>query len=374
MCFNPFYVYNPDTGTHFPSRCGRCYACMDYNRRQWKLRLQMEAKFADYSPLFITLTYDDDNLIKAQHDFGKRDFQNFMKRLRKMVGDYKIRYFAVNELGGCFGRLHWHLILFGFPLKYKNYFKRNDAFASIWKHGHVKVEDLIPQHIGYVCNYMYQERPKHDRKLCILSSRKPGIGCRYLTDDMINYLVEREDGMTLFNGTLTPLPRYLRKKVFTTTDELEILHEHLRKWASKDEYAILMETEDILYNEILAREKPININEYDATTFTDSSLYKEYITVLNNIILTRNTFLAQFSKKTKKAKIDTDYKRKRSKELGLKNPDLTTIDDKFQYCFPPFESFNLDVFFRELGTSLHDVHFGYVLKNIPVRFTIITPY
>ena len=58
---------------------------------------------------FVTLTYDDEHL-PGDQCLDHRDFQLFMKRLRKR---FPSRFFMCGEYGGLNGRPHYHSILFG---------------------------------------------------------------------------------------------------------------------------------------------------------------------------------------------------------------------------------------------------------------------
>lgn len=100
----PFYDY--DT---IP--CGRCIGCRLQRRKSWADRAVQELQYHD-SNLFITLTYNDENLPhnKAYDDDGKiimtetlnmKDLQDFWKRLRNYMYEkgVKIRYFACGEYG-----------------------------------------------------------------------------------------------------------------------------------------------------------------------------------------------------------------------------------------------------------------------------------
>ena len=61
--------------------CGQCIGCRLEKARQWAIRCVHEASLWEKN-CFITLTYNDDNL-PANGSVSKREFQLFMKRLRK---------------------------------------------------------------------------------------------------------------------------------------------------------------------------------------------------------------------------------------------------------------------------------------------------
>src|SRR4051812_44934530 len=92
-CYYPQSAYRTSTGSVTFSRaaslsgekfdlpCGQCIGCRLERSRQWAMRLVHEKKLHSHSS-FITLTYDDKNL-PLGGTLIKRDFQLFMKRLRK---------------------------------------------------------------------------------------------------------------------------------------------------------------------------------------------------------------------------------------------------------------------------------------------------
>ena len=100
-CRNPIYV------KEMIVPCGKCFTCRSKYRLSWQLRLQHELLSYNYNAMFLTLTYDDDNL-PTNETLVKKDVQDFIKRLRKFYNDVKIRYFAVGEYGSEKHRPHYH--------------------------------------------------------------------------------------------------------------------------------------------------------------------------------------------------------------------------------------------------------------------------
>merc|ERR1711906_76548 len=109
--------------------------------------------------IFITLTYDAEHL----PEYGtlvKKDFQDFMKRLRKKYNKKKIRYYQCGEYGEKFGRPHYHAIIFNhtFPDMEKVPGKHKDLYTpeilkKIWKKGHVSIGTVNFETAAYVANY-----------------------------------------------------------------------------------------------------------------------------------------------------------------------------------------------------------------------------
>ena len=133
--------------------CGRCFACLAKRRQDWVFRLQNEQKQSTTS-WFITLTYDDEHV--PSDNLGKKDHvQKFLKRLRKKYSpmcseSHPIRYFAVSDYGGQFGRVHYHMLLFNFPLIGLSYRELSRYLEEIWQNGIVDVGQVTDKSINYV--------------------------------------------------------------------------------------------------------------------------------------------------------------------------------------------------------------------------------
>lgn len=111
---------------------------------------------------FITLTYNDENL--PEHaSLKKRDFQLFLKRLRRQIGPF--RFFSCGEYGSNFGRPHYHALIFGhyfedvdrdkplFKTKAGSEIFRSKILEKCWKLGFSSVGDLNFQSAAYIARY-----------------------------------------------------------------------------------------------------------------------------------------------------------------------------------------------------------------------------
>lgn len=189
--------------------CGQCIGCRLERSRQWAVRCMHEAQLHEENS-FLTLTFDDDHL--ESPSLNKRDFQLFMKRLRKKFKKKKIRYYHCGEYGEKFGRPHHHACLFGLDFPDKKLFKitkrgdrlyTSDILNSLWGHGYCIIGDLTFESAAYVARYVtkkitgkkagdHYERVTPDGEILSLEpeynsmSRRPGIGFpwieKYLSD------------------------------------------------------------------------------------------------------------------------------------------------------------------------------------------------
>lgn len=148
-------------------KCGFCLECQNEKSTEWAQRLMLESK-KHSETCFLTLTYAN-----APDELNIRDFQLFMKRLRKKISPTKVLYFTSAEYGDLNGRPHFHVILFGWKppdLVYFGKTKRGeDIYVSkiveeTWQHGYISVGELNFQTAFYTCKYMQKFAYDDDTK------------------------------------------------------------------------------------------------------------------------------------------------------------------------------------------------------------------
>jgi len=170
--------------------CGQCRGCRLERSRQWALRCLHESELYDRN-CFITLTYDDDH-ISQNRSIDVREFQLFMKKLRKYFSGEKIRFFHCGEYGEKFGRPHYHACLFNFDFDDKvlhsirNGFRLyvSDTLNHIWNKGQCMIGDVTFESAAYVARYI-MKKITGDRAVehydgrkpeYVTMSRRPGLG------------------------------------------------------------------------------------------------------------------------------------------------------------------------------------------------------
>ncbi|WGL31373.1 replication initiator protein [Dipodfec virus UOA04_Rod_991] len=213
--------------------CGKCELCLSKKRQEWFFRLHNELMNSD-SAYFITLTYNDENL-PLDGRVNKNDTDDFLKRFRKFISPYQVRYFLVSEYGEDFGRPHYHMLLFNFP----DCFNIREVLKKTWK----KCDDFIwdiadsvgtvsSASINYVCKYCLSTLDSDDpaEKTFMSCSRRPGIGLGYLTPAMVRYLKEHCDGRAYCDGRFYALPRYLREKVFDSYEKAKLKNQYFYEY------------------------------------------------------------------------------------------------------------------------------------------------
>ncbi len=191
--------------------CGQCVGCRIDRSRQWANRCMLELQYHD-SAYFVTLTYDDEHVPKAYYPdpatgeahtsftLCKRDFQLWMKRLRKKFSDDKIRFFACGEYGGETKRPHYHAIVFGLHLndcvRYKTVregdsyytYYNSESIQETWPNGFVVVGEVTWESCAYVARYVTKklsgpQAEFYDKFNLVPEfsdmSRRPGIARQY---------------------------------------------------------------------------------------------------------------------------------------------------------------------------------------------------
>lgn len=89
-------VWPPDYIVEVP--CGYCFSCQKSSNNQYRIRLMYEIrKWPPNTCLFVTLTFDDENLIKYQ-DNPNKAVRLFLDRMRKRFGK-QIRHWFIGEYG-----------------------------------------------------------------------------------------------------------------------------------------------------------------------------------------------------------------------------------------------------------------------------------
>lgn len=173
--------------------CGKCIGCRLERSRQWAMRCVQEASLHEENS-FITLTYDDDH-VPDDYSLRKRDWQLFMKRLRKEFTAKKIRFYACGEYGERTFRPHYHAILFGHQFKDRRIQTKqtesgiqsiyvSDTLSRLWPFGFSSSGDMTFESAAYVARYCLKkingsEAESHyfgrEPEFCLMS-RMPGIG------------------------------------------------------------------------------------------------------------------------------------------------------------------------------------------------------
>lgn len=204
--------------------CGHCFACKLNYAADWANRIMFETQRHEDN-FFITLTYNEEHLpiyekmIYTDKDGNKTEYENdgtwngslepdhvtkFIKDLRNKYRDCKIKYFYCGEYGEETKRPHYHMILFGAPLKAENAYDwhidknkkmhwKDKELEKLWNKGMIDVAEVEWSSAAYVARYCmkkidndndshrYAELGK--KKEFVRMSRRPGIARAYFNDN-----------------------------------------------------------------------------------------------------------------------------------------------------------------------------------------------
>lgn len=145
QCNYPLILENP----YRQVPCGRCMACRIRRTQEWAVRLMHESSMHEKSA-FVTLTYSPET-VPAGNSLIKKDFQLFMKRLRRDLGDRRIKYFACGEYGEHTKRPHYHAIVFGISQD------ESDLIYEAWPFGFIKMGSVTFDSCRYVAGYIQKK-------------------------------------------------------------------------------------------------------------------------------------------------------------------------------------------------------------------------
>lgn len=237
--------------------CGQCRECRYERARQWAVRCMHESDLY-VENCFVTLTYSP-RFLPSSGSLVKKDFQNFMKKLRKKMVSYyykkrikgtkkfsehykenqypvghKIRYLMCGEYGDKLGRPHYHVLLFNCDFYDKQWHSgtgENKLYTSkileeIWDKGFCTIGAVTFGSASYVARYVvkkvngkiadehYQGRiPEY-----ATMSRRPGIGKNWF----LKYGdgVYPQDFLIINDGVKCKPPRYYDKQLELTKPEI----------------------------------------------------------------------------------------------------------------------------------------------------------
>lgn len=214
--------------------CGQCIGCRIRRSQDWATRMVHESKCHEETS-FLTLTYTDQHL-PDDLCVSVRALQLFFKRLRKDLGDKKVRFFASGEYGEKRFRPHYHIMLFGHAfLEDRKLWRRSIGglpvyrsarLERLWPFGFSEVGTFSPQSAGYVARYCIKKitgepaREYYMRvhpltgELCRVApefavmSRRPGIGADWFQRYRSDFFPKDE---AVVNGKKVPVPAYYEK-------------------------------------------------------------------------------------------------------------------------------------------------------------------
>jgi len=214
-------------------RCGQCVGCRLARAQSWAVRCMHEASLHEFNS-FLTLTYDDKH-VPGNGSLRYRDFQLFMKRLRKRFACFDVtrwmmvpRFYMAGEYGEQGRRPHFHACVFGVDFPDKVYLRKSPAgetlyrsamLEALWPFGFSSIGAVTFESAGYVARYILKKvtgdlAGEHYGELVPEFNRmslKPGIGARWIEAYLDDVFVQ--DGVFVHDRKVkTPVyyDRYLK--------------------------------------------------------------------------------------------------------------------------------------------------------------------
>ena len=189
-----FYSFN-ESGEVLPLYlevpCGHCSSCIMRKKNDYKNKLILEQSCHNCPPLFLTLTYNDENL--PEDGVSVKDVQLFLKRWRSYI-DYhhpesiRFRYVCHSEYSPEKGRPHYHLLIFGFSISPRDLMKVQSEIEECWNKGFVYVRLCDHGCFNYVSKYICKGSNVPFKKEPLSPRLDYGFGVNHMLDDKPKYV------------------------------------------------------------------------------------------------------------------------------------------------------------------------------------------
>lgn len=274
--------------------CGKCIGCRLEYSRQWANRCMMELNNHEVS-YFCTFTYDNKHLPFASSvnpDTGeiintptlvKKDFQLFIKRLRRAYTKNHIKYYCAGEYGSTTARPHYHAIIFGLDIPDLEVYKHDSRgynlynsewLNNIWKKGYVVIGNVTFDTCAYTARYIMKKQSGDNAKIYsdlniekefALMSSKPAIG-REFYENNVDYFkdFDRIYLSSCDGGLSFRIPRYFMNLLENGySEDWERIKEN-RKLISDNQKDLKMSKTSLSYLEQLEVEEDIKKNRIKA--------------------------------------------------------------------------------------------------------------
>lgn len=208
--------------------CGKCPECCKDYYTMWATRGSRELANWETS-LFITLTYDEENL-PENRSLNKKHVQDFIKRVKKRFKssiENPIRQIYCGEYGTQTLRPHYHVILFNLDFVDKTKHRKSDQghqifiskeLTQLWNKGHAEFGFAEPSSIAYLFKYILKKKTRKEKRKpltldlpdgsydveheFIEASRNPGIGASMRGHQSL------KKGYITVNGVKKKIPKY----------------------------------------------------------------------------------------------------------------------------------------------------------------------
>lgn len=213
------YIFSPSTGETFPLymevRCGKCENCRQSKVSSFVQRCELESMLYECRPIFLTLTYNNENKPK-DNSLQLRDVQLFFKRFRinlerKGYNDH-IRYVCVGEYGKKQNshRPHYHALIWNLhQTDLVEYRTIREILEQSWNKGFIMSRFVDPSDnktFYYTAKYLCKDNNTPEGckpPFMVSSNRNGGIGAAYVTGlqgHILRFMDTKPKFVNKFNG------------------------------------------------------------------------------------------------------------------------------------------------------------------------------
>ncbi|AXH78031.1 MAG: replication initiator protein [Microviridae sp.] len=279
----------------FQLPCGQCLSCRLEYARQWAVRCVHEAQMHERNS-FITLTYSDENLKSTKLIY--RDFQLFMKRLRK-IQDEPIGVFVTGEYGDQTKRPHWHAIMFNYSprdaeKKYQtahgHQVFESESLSSLWGHGLCEFGNVTFESAGYCARYAAKKLGhgidgSHGYDPISKKSSKYAIGKKWLEKYWYTDCFAQGEIVLPGGRGTTTIPRYYEKWLKDTHPDAWLRYVTEVKIPKMEKSALRAEQENAEYFQTLYARHPSKSNPLTSHQVRDVILKSKFKVLQDNLKL-----------------------------------------------------------------------------------------
>lgn len=192
-CENPTFL-NRNVPSAISVRCGKCNSCKECYTDEWTTRAVLES-LINKDNIVVNLTFTEENYPESQNE-AIDNVKKFIKKVRRYI-DYhniskeKIKCDYVLEYGKKHGRMHFHIIIFGFDFKDRYFFKkdkktqiktyRSEKLEKLWKYGFSGINVIDKENPAIAIRYVkkYLKKGKvivNGKELNPVFKKSDGIG------------------------------------------------------------------------------------------------------------------------------------------------------------------------------------------------------
>lgn len=211
-CLNPYFAQLDGSEYRYPLPCGHCEHCRWKQSRVWAFRLEQELISWNDKALYVTLTYNDENLPEGAN-LSSSHLCGFFKRLRYYLTEkfnVAIRYYSCGEYGDKFGRPHYHAIIFGIDESFVPVVRRCWQYGFVRKPSNVRGVEAMNYVSGYVQKKIgntQQVKSDYNGRVPMFSRMSKGLGLDFVNRMPCFSPLIRRGSKYMFIG------RYLAKKL-----------------------------------------------------------------------------------------------------------------------------------------------------------------